>query len=385
MPSEDVSYVLHIMEEAYSKVVWELKFDFDSYEAFERALLRVDRKSSPGWPYLKQASTNGDWLGWDGFRYDEYKKQSLWFDVCAIMKGELPWHLICFMKAEPHKPSKVETGRWRLIMASPLSVQVWWHMLFDELNDLEVEHAYHIPSQQGLILPHGGWKLFYRQWKSRGYDTGLDKTAWDWTVRRQLLAMDLELRTRLCRGERKGEWRCYADRAYVEMFDHPTILMSSGKVYRQMFPGIMKSGCVNTISTNSHIQVMIHILACKAQCVSYEPLPVCCGDDTLQCQFQATDVEAYRKFGALVKSASDGMEFVGHEFVDRGPMPIYVSKHIAKAMYVRDQDMDDYLDSMARMYCKVKFFEFWEWLSLKLGRFASLKSREYYNYWYDEE
>lgn len=369
------------MERAYKKTIWVLPDDFLDRSAFNRALLRLDRTSSPGWPYMQKASNNGEYLGFNGIEYDPVRVEQLWIDVQWRVKNHPTWYLRLFIKQEPHKPGKVQEGRWRLILASPLDVQMLWHMLFDVQNDAEIEQAYFIPSQQGIVMPGGGWKQFYRQWCARGYDTGLDKSAWDWTVAKFLLDMDLEFRRRMCRGPKKDQWHSLAKRLYSDMFDHPLILCSDGSIYRQMYPGIMKSGCVNTISTNSHMQIMVHLMVCFDEGLNYDPLPVACGDDTLQCSYHASSVDSYARYGAIVKSASDGMEFVGHEFFPDGPRPLYLEKHLLKFCYVRDEIMPEYLDSMARMYCKDKMFDFWSAMAEELG--CVLHSREYYQYWYD--
>lgn len=374
------SYILYEMEKAYQPVVWNLRDDFLSFENFYFCLRRLENDSSPGYPYMREGKTIGDWLGWDGVWYDEIKIERLWFELNSYLEGgELVLRM--FIKEEPHKQEKVQQNRWRLIMAAPLPVQMLWHMLFSDQNDLEIEKAYDIPSQQGFVPVRGGWKVFLRQWQERGYDTGLDKKAWDWNVPGWLMDMDLEFRYRLCRGKQKQKWLGIARRLYDDMFVHPKIVISDGRVFQQKYPGIMKSGCVNTISTNSHMQVMVHIGACYLQGVSPYPLPVCCGDDTLQRLDQAVDVETYARFGAVVKSASDGLEFVGHEFTVNGPWPLYFSKHVAKFKTVSDECLADYLDSMARMYCHTPMFEFWSEMAVRLG--VSILSQEYYLYWYD--
>lgn len=377
--------VLMLLETAYSKCVHSIDDDFDSYEAYLRALPRIDRKSSPGFPYCREHTTNGEWLGWDGLKYDQFAVTRLWLDVQRVFEtNNADCLLRLFIKNEPHSIEKIQTGRLRIILAAPLHIQMCWHMVFDKLNDLEITHTYHIPSQQGIILPYGGWKTFMRQWRSRGYDVGLDKRAWDWTVPSWLLKLDLELRQRLARGNRKEAWLKVASELYRTTFEDARILMSSGVVYHQDYPGIMKSGCVNTISTNSHMQAMVHILACEDQGVSFEPLPVCCGDDTLQCSWQATELDKYEKYGAIIKTASAALEFVGHEFISTGPIPLYHDKHIMKSFHVKDDDVCQYFDAMCRMYCKNRqMFDFWEAYAQECGIFV--KTREFYNYWYDYE
>lgn len=382
-----VERVLYEMENAYSAVVWTLPDNFDSKEKFMDSLKRLDMNSSPGYPYCKLAATNREYLGFNGLFMDEDKVNMLWHDVRSIFEGvDVDFMLRVFIKPEPHTIDKINEGRFRLIMASPLCYQIVWHMLFDSLNDLEIEKTYDIPSQQGLILPMGEWKHFLRQWKSRGYDTGLDKRAWDWTAPYWLIEMELEFRLRMGRGSRMEEWHVLAVKMYRMMFAESKLILSDGSVYHQTVPGVMKSGCVNTISANSHMQVMIHILACWDQGISIHPLPVCCGDDTLQRMEQAIDLTSYAKYGALVKTASAGLEFVGHEFLQEGPIPIYHEKHLCKALSVPDDILPDYIDSMCRMYCKNRvMFDFWTALAEELRCVNKIKSRQYYVTWYDFE
>lgn len=383
--AEARGYVLNKMEDAYSKCVFEVDDDFDSYQSFSRALGRVDRLSSPGYPYCRESTTNGEFLGWDGFKYQPDRVARLWHDVRSVFETcNADCMLRLFIKNEPHSKEKVASGRFRIILAAPLNIQICWHMVFDKMNDLEIDHCYHIPSQQGIVLPGGGWKQYTRQWKSRGYDTGLDKRAWDWTVPGWLIDLELSFRHRMARGNRVDAWLEIATELYRTTFRDSKLLCSDGTVYIQEVPGVMKSGCVNTISANSHMQCMVHIFACREMCVSIHPLPVCCGDDTLQCQWQATDLSIYAKYGAIVKSASSSLEFVGHEFTEDGPIPLYFDKHVVKSLHVKDADLAQYFDAMARMYCKNRpQFGFWVEYARQLG--IHLRTREYYNYWYDYE
>lgn len=372
------------MEKAYKPCIWDLPDDYLSFERFYDVIRRLDRTSSPGFPYMLEAPTIGEWLGWDGVWYSEQQISRLWFDVSNVMDMNVEIVLRLFIKSEPHKMEKVKEGRWRLIMASPLSFQVVWHMLFSYMNDLEIEHSYSIPSQQGFVPVKGGWIQYLQLWQQRGYDTGLDKRAWDWNVPGWLLDLDLTFRYRMGRGSKMDEWMKLARWLYDEMFVHPKIVTSSGVMLRQKYPGIMKSGCVNTISTNSHMQIMVHIFACLDQGVGIYPLPVACGDDTLQRKDQAVDVDCYARYGAIVKSASEGLEFVGHEFLMTGPVPLYFSKHLEKAKYVSDLELPQYLDSMARMYCHAGvLFEFWSALARELGCSDAMMSQHAYCWWYD--
>lgn len=378
----DKERVLAIMEEWYKPCRWILPDDWFSYDRFLTVLKRLDKTSSPGYPYCKYRQTIGDWLGFDGFNFDPVQVQTLWMDVQQVYNGEAPPMIQrVFIKQEPHKKAKAEEGRWRLIMAFPLSYQVFWHLLFDYQNDLEIEKATEIPSQQGIWLHGGAWKGHLARWKQKGYDTGLDKSAWDWTFMWWLMLWELEFRHRSGHGREMDNWLRHAKRMYEMAFGKGALLVTTdGYILEQQIPGIMKSGSVNTISSNSHAQVLLHILVCLIAGVDFYPFPACCGDDTLQRMIQAL-IAIYLMLGVVVKSASEGLEFMGHEFLDTGPSPLYLEKHLNRFVHIDEEYVPEYIESMARLYVKTPYFYLWEDLSMDFG--CLLPSKQALERWYD--
>lgn len=373
------------MERAYAKARWELPDDYLTYQGFERAVRTLDMTSSPGIPYMREATTNGDWLKWNGFEACPLQMKRLWFDVQQVLEGEAgPLLIRTFIKQEPHKNSKIEEKRWRLIMASPLCEQVAWVMLFMYHNNKEIDNAYFIPSQHGIKLTGGNWKRYRAQWNSLGLEFGLDKSAWDWTMPYWAIKAELEFRRRMGRGQHLGQWTELASMLYDRMFQNPILVTSEGHMYRQIVPGVMKSGCYNTISINGHGQSMIHCIVCYDLGIGVEPMCRSCGDDTLSARKHVTDVKAYAKYGVKIKSASEALEFVGHEFTESGPHPMYMVKHMKKVQYIQEKDAAQYFDSMARMYIHTRYYWFWESLAARCG-YALPLSREAYLHWYDFE
>jgi len=374
--------ILYEAEKAYAPCVWDLNDEFDKHSSFLEAVKRLDMTSSPGYPYQREATTNGAWLKWNGVSCDQIQLARLWYDVQLVLKDKWDHIIRVFIKPEPHKKAKMEEGRWRLIMASSLPVQVAWHMLFGQMNDIQIEKSYHIPSQQGIVLVGGNWKQYYRSWKSMGTTCGVDKSSWDWTAPYWAIQLELQLRFRLARGERKMDWLETAKLLYRHMFEDPTLMTSDGHLFKQQIPGVMKSGCVNTISLNSHCQVFLHMAVCIEAQISMHPLPRVCGDDTLHHAKHTLHLDLYKRYGIQIKESSETTEFVGHRFTDEGPIPLYMMKHLKKMRYVDDETMDQYLDSMARMYVHTEYFEFWEKVAKALGNPLPY-SRQYYKYWYD--
>lgn len=373
--------VLCVMEDWYSPCRWVLPDDWFSFDRFKQVLNRLDKQSSPGYPYCRQFQTIGDWLGYKDLVFDPVQVDLLWLDVKAVHYGESDLVMRTFIKQEPHKEAKAAEGRWRLIMAFPLNFQVYWHLLFDYQNDLEIKFSTSIPSQQGIWLHGGAWKNHVQRWRQMGYDVGLDKSAWDWTYSKWLLDWDLEFRFRMGHGSKMGEWKERASKQWELAFGvGAKFITTKGWLLEQNVAGIMKSGSVVTISSNSHAQAMLHILVCMDEGVDSWPFPACCGDDTLQRLDQAS-IPGYLKYGVVVKSASEGLEFMGHEFLKTGPAPLYMEKHFNRFLHIKQEYVPDYLESMCRLYVKTPYFDIWESLAMA---FSCLPPSKYaLERWYD--
>lgn len=380
-----------IAEEAYSEAKYDLPSDFMSKEHFMRVVRDLEFTSSPGYPYCIEASSIGDFLGWDGFDFDYYSLERLWYDVQRFLNGDQDVLYRVFIKDEPHKLAKALDDRWRLIICPPLFEQVVWAMVFGSGNDKEIETCSKTPSLQGMKLCGGDWKNYVKSFNQLGLWVGQDKSAWDWTAHIELIRLELELRDRLITSEpeRKMRWRHLAELCYRGAFYHPRLLLSNGQVFEQQHPGIMKSGCVNTISANSHCQVLLHILAASRQGISPFPLPVAVGDDTLVNPRTAPSIEVLSQFGVIVKPLADDRSFVGHLFPPTadglGPVPEYRVKHLFRYLQVEEIVVQDFLESMRRLYVHdFEWFAFWGRLLVGRG-LQPQYSHAYLQFWYDFE
>lgn len=379
---------MHYCEQALNPAAYDLPENYDSFERMKEVLATLSRESTPGLPYCREQPTIGKWLGWDGFQYSPIAVQRLWYDVQLVLSGQWDHLMKSFIKMEPHKRQKVLDKRWRIIICFSLPVQVAWKMLFDYGNKSFVEHAYEIPTQQGLVLPGGNWKMYVRQWKSRGYNAGTDASAWDWSVPGWLLDAALEMRLRLARGSDKTltSWYALARRLYSEAFGVGTkIVLPSGLVLRQEFYGLQKSGSPNTIADNSLMRLIASVVVSMQVGL---PLTIgrFLGDDALEkLPEDENSVEAikraYKDLGIVIKSVERGLEFAGHHFSDEGPKPLYLGKHLWKLMYTPTDILPEFIDSMARLYCHSPHYGLWTEIAARLG--VRLYSRDYYLGWYD--
>lgn len=382
---DEKARILQICETAYERSRYRLPSDWMSYTHFERVVRQLDFRSSPGYPYCLSHSTNGDMLGWDGVNLCPERVLNLWHDVQLFLAGEFESLYRVFIKSEPHKVSKARLDRWRLIICSPLCEQVVWTMVFGSGNDKQIETVGETPSMQGMSMPGGDWKDHLRLFKAKDLTVPMDKSAWDWTAHIELIQLDLTLRSRLLQAERpvKDKWLGLANMLYDRAFNHPTLVLSNGQMFKQLYPGIMKSGCVNTISSNSHMQVFIHILTCMRKgSVSVFPLPCAVGDDTLNSLRNSFYPEDYAFTGAIIKEVGEEMEFVGHRWNVDGPIPLYSAKHLVRYASVKKNDIASFLDSMVRLYAhSPEFQDLWRYLAELNG--VDLPSEEFVRFWYD--
>nr|UGO57253.1 MAG: hypothetical protein 1 [Riboviria sp.] len=381
--AEEQDYMAHVLEVSMRKACWTLRDDFDERSNFEKALWRLDFQSSPGYPYMSEKPTIGEWLGYDGVQFSPMQVDRLWFDVGLVFSGEYDIMLRSFVKQEPHNRAKVSAGRWRLIFATPLCVQVAWHMVFDPSNDAMIEHSVHLPVQQGLSLVNGQWKHYVSRWLAKGYDAGMDKSAWDWTMSEWMFDVDLEVRFRLGRGRRMREWLSISEGFYRSVYGPCKIITSTGVILKR-YVWMMVSGSVNTISCNGIGQQCAHIYNCMFTGMDLWPLPSSLGDDTLGCKRQWSNLSGYERIGVRVKEIVDGLHFAGHVFdPDVGPQPSYMVKHINKFLRVSDDVLPGYLNSMCSMYANDPRLRFWKRAADKLGLSRSVFSDRYYAYWYN--
>lgn len=369
------------MEEIYSPTVWILPDDYLSYDRFVRVCYSLDFQSSPGIPYVYTYPTIGEWLHRDGLVLGDNRLQLLWLDVQDLINKKFDVVLRVFIKREPHKKKKILSKRWRLIMASPLCVQVLWSMLFSFQNDLEIDHVTEIPSKQGMSLVHGHWKFYYKYWKTHRFNFCVDAEAWDWTMPYWKLMWDLDFRFRMGRGRKIEEWFELGKYLYELMFKDPIVALSDGNCYKQVIPGIMKSGCKNTISTNSHAQLIDHVIVCIRTNKPIYPPPDVCGDDKFQNEVNAADPEELAKLGVKVKISFRGSEFIGHEMSPNGPVPLYFKKHLFNYCLESPEFLNEFLESMLVLYAHSEKFSFW--YNLALFHNARIKSKHYYLNLYD--
>lgn len=374
--------IYQVVEGWYEGSRWSIPVDFLSREHFERVVrTRIDWTSSPGYPYMLRSTNNGLLFGFDGVKPNPEKMDYVWNIVKSRLAGEDADPIRLFVKQEPHTRKKLDLERFRLISSVSVVDQIVDHMLFADMNDALLANWSDQPSKPGWSPFGGGW----RHMPASSVWTATDSSAWDWTVQPWLLEMCLQLRLRLCKNPSE-QWRELAYARYKQLFLQPVFITSGGLKLKQLKPGVMKSGCVNTIADNSLMQVLLHVRVCLTigQPVTWL---YTMGDDKLQEPMgkEKEYMELLSQF-CILKQIQRKNEFAGFEFIHtrQGCMiePVHKGKHAYNLLHAIDANLEQMGQSYSLNYHRSKHSGWIDDLFTQMG--VKLFSRGFRDYIYDE-
>ncbi|APG75832.1 hypothetical protein 2 [Hubei sobemo-like virus 36] len=326
---------------------WEIPEDFLSFSHFYRVVKDLDYTSSPGYPYMRTATNIRDFLKVDSSGEPHPEKLNyLWSLVKNQIATKKADPIRMFIKPEPISLTKVKDKRYRIISAVSLVDQIIDHMLFANFNHKLVENCQRTPVKTGWTPIQGGWKVVPRLGM-----VSTDKSSFDWTVRPWMLDVELEIRTRLCNNVTE-EWKQMAKWRYEQLFNRPLFINSAGIVFRSNISGIMKSGCVNTISTNSIIQLIIHY---RVSAELNQPFPYiwAMGDDVIQ-EDSGSDYFTHLERYCILKEKTTHVEFAGYRYNGYNVEPLYFGKHAYVLLHQKLQYITETANAYALLYHRSK-------------------------------
>lgn len=362
-------------------VTWSLPPDFMTRSHFDRAIRRLDWTSSPGYPYLLNHPNNQQMFGVVDGEPNVGRCDVVWEMVRLRLKERDADPIRLFIKQEPIKRKKLDKGAYRLISSVSVVDQIIDHMLFADLNEKFIQHCNFSPVKVGWTQLGGGWKFMpMKGWKS------IDKSRWDWSACAWIFEFLLKFRYQLLDGPSQvGEfdWVDLASWRYRMLFGGPIFITSSGVFLKQKQPGVMKSGCVNTIIDNSLAQVILHLRVCFEN--GWEPLPIAAmGDDTIQESFDGFDdyVDRLSQY-CLVKQVTNQVEFAGHRFDGMRVEPLYKGKHAFVLLHLNDSVKQETLAAYSLLYHRSAFRDLYRGLFERMG--ANLPPVKFLDMIYDGE
>lgn len=279
--------------------------------------------------------TIGQALGRFNGEYDASRVQLLRFLVADRISNLLTDQptadpIKIFVKQEPHKQSKLDEERYRLISAVSVVDTMVDRMLFQNMAKKALETLYETPSMVGWTPLMGGYKVLRRLFPGRV--ACCDKSSWDWTVPEWMVDLWLDFILELSYSS-PSYWRRLVRARFKMLFKDAVFKFSDSLCVRQKYPGIMKSGCYLTILLNSVGQVLLHMaVQQRLKRPLADNVPRCMGDDTVQHYFDYV-VDYARTIDSLgfrVKEVKvqSWIEFAGFAIDWDFAQPVYWEKHL---------------------------------------------------------
>lgn len=314
--------------------------DFLSEDLIYLVVCNLNMDATPGLPLCKHYKTNRDLFGFDGLSVnpDRFKIFINFFFIWLETLVQYPFRV--FIKEEPHKQSKIIEGRWRLIFSAPLYYQILEHLLIGKMDKLEEENQWNLPTK---LAWHPFWGGAAMSRSTFDNPCSMDKKCWDWTMPDYLCRLDYDFRLRMVVSA-PDQWYSLMEWFYNSVFKEAKFQLSSGLLFQQRFEGMMKSGLVRTLSTNSHCQWFIHLLSTLV--CGHSHVMWCIGDDVLTshpCSEYLLETSKH----CILKETVWANHFAGFDL--EKVIPLYWSKHVARLLYATDT-LPDILDNYQRLY-----------------------------------
>lgn len=321
---------------------WRIPDNSFTRENISEVLEDLDWNASPGYPYVLNSSTNRSF-----FRVTREGK------TCAYSHN-LAWQLVeerlktrgvdpirLFIKPEPHKMEKIQTGRFRLISSISVVDQIIDHMLFDNFNAMLIKNYNHTPIKVGWAPVIGGWRTVQKcLWST-------DKSSWDWTVTPWLLDILLDFIKESCENM-TGEFSDLIDYRFKHLFVNPIYTTSNGLHLQQLYPGVVKSGSVLTITGNSVMQLALHYRAASEEKLELRDIMIM-GDDVCESPQPDNYYERLSKYCKL-KDISYEVEFAGFRYEENFVSPCYIGKHAWNLLHMKESLVNEVSEGYALLY-----------------------------------
>lgn len=309
------------------------------------SITEIDWDSTPGCCSLRHyGSTNRQIFGWDGFRVDPERyhivKETVRSRFNQLLSGDLVADpLNVFVKREPHKLSKCDEGKYRLISGVSLVDTLVDRILFGWILRSALGTVLETPCMLGWSPVRGGWRFLSKKFSGKPI-TCMDKSSWDWTVVAWMIEA-AELFLHQLPVNAPDWWHTLVRYRMKLLYQDCVYQFPDGTQVKQDCIGIQKSGCLLTLILNSVWQSMLHYDACLT--LGWDPFvdqPINLGDDTMQVWLRTVlDLvrysQAISELGPTLKSTKiqHWVEFAGFLVVRNSCIPAYWKKHLFKILY----------------------------------------------------
>lgn len=327
---------------------------------FPKALLDLDLTSTVGLTSLRlYGSTVGEFLqgspaeGTASAERIKMLEGYVWQRLSNPSESDV---IRVFVKPEPHKISKLQEGRFRLISAVSLVDSMCDRIMFRWLQRTCLSTIGFNSCMVGLSPMRGGFRWYWEMFRGKR-TRALDMTAWDWTVPGWLLVALKEVIKSLAVAHPEY-WGSWVDSRWQTLFRNAVFGFADGSTVRQPSWGVMKSGCYLTLILNTFGQILRHFLVMERLKIDRNLSFVCCGDDqTIEDfpEFPQYEAET-RSLGFLLKDSSvstGAVHFIGFIMYQDRFEPEYKDKHAYIITHTPESRLCDILASYQYLYAFV--------------------------------
>lgn len=353
------------------------RFEVDPEYKSKESLISIINSSaikdskSPGYPYCTNGQTSNaqviNSLGVEG--------------LVKVVLDDWDSPLLCrvFLKSEPHKKKKIESGMLRIIAGFPLHKTIKHIAIFQSINKLLVEKWSEMPVKFAYSpLVPGSNKHLRDVFKGKTVWES-DKTNWDFNMFDKYFKYFAEFVVNMAvkpvnMSQCSFEEYLRDVREAVDEVSKAQYVLSNGNIYKSTFPGIQKSGWFNTITSNSISQLAVDIetqLECgisRQEIVDH--VIIVGGDDVMQEKLKILK-EEYERASQVVgvpmsitETPFEGSEYFSHRFKTIGnsvaAIPTRFTKHIENLKRANKGEIGSSLVSLMHEWVwdddKYKFF-----------------------------
>lgn len=336
------------------------------HKQFMLAVKDLNFQAAPGLGQFRHYSSVGQALGYTGLTFEnklnlELLKSLVISRIHALKAGVVsPVPLKMFIKEEPLSEKKCLEGRARLIFSLALEDQVVDKILFGAWHRAEERNSSFVPNKVGWSpVPEGFWLVKRDFPLTDPLPLATDCSAFDWTF--PAWAVPIILQQKLDQAViLDHDYETAARTRFSEVLGTNCLVrFPDGRLVRQQFTGLMKSGWLLTISCNGWCQFLLNALAWSRTHPEW-PLPVMwtMGDDVLIAWSNVFDQDLFESnlnmTGIIVKRGNRDREFAGFRFERNGDQfyvnPLYVTKHQFQLQYYTEDELHKVVDMYACIY-----------------------------------
>jgi hypothetical protein len=223
-----------------------------------------------------------------------------------------------FIKDEPHKVSKLEQGRPRIICSVSSADNIIQKYLFKTQNSAEIDEWKTIPIKPGMGITTDDQiqTLAFEQFRLSATQKRRmeDVSYWDYSV--QAIDFEMELNVRLKCNQGYGTvWEKISQSSYY-CLNRKLYILSDGTMLAQTNKGVLPSGVYITASFNSKVRAMTADVAASLERGFFVHVrPTTMGDDGMYDDVFKDSIKAFARIGRTVKPGGIVMDFAkGFEF-----------------------------------------------------------------------